>query len=196
MLNKLKYKYGLFRLKNDFRKPEKNAVVCNLANAKSVGIIFEADKIEKFNLIKNFLIKLKKEIPVVKALGFVNNKKLENFHLQPLDFSFFCLNDLNFYFKPNETSVSEFVDKKFDILIDLTINDLLPVKFVLAMSEAMFKVGRFTGQEPVHYDIMFKIADENLIDDENYDYEINKIKLLINNVENYLKIIKPFDYEN
>jgi len=180
-VDNLKYKYGLYRLRKDFRKPENNAVVCNLIAAKSVGIIYNATTEADFNLVKDFLHKLKKTVPEVLALGFVEMKELANYHIQPLEFSFFCYKDLNWYFKPTEDSVQEFVKKEFDILIDLNPTEILGVRFVLAESKALFKTGRHCEIEPNYYDLMI----------QNNPEEENQLKDLIEQTEFYLKMIKP-----
>jgi len=184
-----KYKYGLYRLNKDFRKPEDNAIACNLENAKGVGIIYNATKHEDFNIIKEFVGRLKTNIPLVKALGFVNQKELSDFHIQPLEFSFFCHNDLNWYFKPNEDSVKEFVQHEFDILIDLNLEENLSVRFVLAESAALFKTGRFCTIEPNYYDLMIQMPEPKIIDEE--EVEPNLIEQLIHQTEHYLKMINP-----
>lgn len=180
-MSSLRYKYGLYRLCKDFRKPENNAVVCNLNDAKSVGIIYNATTLNDFVLIRDFVFKLKKDIPEVKALGYVDAKELSTFHLQPLEFSFFCRKNLNKYFKPHEDSVADFVKLKFDILMDFNLNEQLPVRFVLAESEALFKTGRHCEIEPNYYDLMIK-----------YDFDSeNPLAQLIKQTEYYLKMIKP-----
>jgi hypothetical protein len=181
LIDNLKYKYGLYRLRSDFRKPENNAVACNIADARSVGIIYNATSEEDFNLVKDFLHKLKKTIPEVFALGYVDKKELDNFHIQPLDFGFFCHKDLNWYHKPNEASVEEFVKKEYDILIDLNPTEILGVRFVLAESKALFKTGRYCEIEPNYYDLMI----QNISEDEN------QLLHLIEQTEFYLKMIKP-----
>ena len=185
----LKYKYGLYRLRKDFRKPEDNAIACNLKQAKSIGIIYNATKQEDFILVKDFVYKLKTIVPQVQAMGFVNNKELSDFHIQPLEFSFFCNSDLNWYYKPHEDSVDEFVKKEFDILIDLNFKELLAARFVLAESAALFKTGRFCIIEPNYYDLMIQLPkiDKNQEDEE----EVNPLKLLIQQTEHYLQMIKP-----
>jgi hypothetical protein len=181
LISNLKYKYGLHRLKNDFRKPENNAVVCNLKNAASIGVIYNATKIEDFNAVKYFVAELKKITPEVFALGYVNKKELDNFHIQPLEFLFFCLKDLNKYYKPNEGSVTEFANKEFSILIDLNLEEVLSVRFVLAESKALFKVGRRTSIEPNYYDLMLDInpADENAL-----EFFIEQVQIYLNMIKN------------
>ena len=189
-LLKYKYKYGLHRLKNDFRKPEDNAIACNLSNAKSIGIIYNATKLEDFNIVKDFVIRLKENCPLVKAMGFVDNKELEDFHIQPLEFSFFCNNDLNWYFKPNEDSVKDFVKIEFDILIDLNLDENLAVRFVLAESTALFKTGRYCSIDPNYYDLMIRMPIINH-DDNDDDDQQNPLDLLIKQTEHYLLMINP-----
>lgn len=180
-INNLKYKYGLYRLRKDFRNPESNAIVCNLDDAKSVGIIYNATTLEDFVLLRDFVFKLKKYIPEVKTLGYVDDKELSNFHIQPLEFSFFCRKNLNKYYKPHEDSVDDFVKNKFDILMDFNLNEQLPVRFVLAESEALFKTGRHCEIEPNYYDLMIQY---------NFDAE-NPLANLMEQTEYYLKMIKP-----
>ncbi len=185
LISNIKYKYGLSRLRKDFRKPENNAVVCNIENAQSLGIIYNATKEEDFIRVKEFLHRLKKTVPEVVALGFVDMKELANFHIQPLDFSFFCHKDLNWYHKPAEDSVEDFVRKKFDILIDLNLTENLSVRFVLAESAALFKTGRFCKIEPNYYDLMISLNEQSSGE------EVNQLEMLIKQTELYLKMIKP-----
>lgn len=180
-IDNLKYKYGLYRLRKDFRKPENNAIACNIADAKSIGIIYNATKIEDFSLVRDFVFKLKKQVPEVIALGYADAKELSDFHLQPLEFRFFCKKDLNKYYKPHEDSVDDFVKKQFDILMDFNLEEKLPVRFVLASSEALFKTGRHCEIEPNYYDLMIQCD----IDSEN------ALAQLIEQTEIYLKMIKP-----
>lgn len=185
-VSNFKYKYGLSRLRKDFRKPENNAVVCNLANAKSLGIIYNATKEEDFNLVRDFLHRLKKTVPDVVALGFVDMKELADFHIQPLEFSFFCYKDLNWYFKPSEDTVEDFVKREFDILIDLNLTENLSVRFVLAESAALFKTGRFCKIEPNYYDLMISLNEQS----SEEEGERNPLEMLIQQTERYLKMIK------
>ncbi|MDD2636033.1 MAG: hypothetical protein PHW82_11095 [Bacteroidales bacterium] len=188
----LKYKYGLYRLRKDFRKPEDNAIACNLKKAKSIGIIYNATKQEDFIIVKDFVYKLKEIVPNVQAMGFVNTKELSDFHIQPLEFSFFCNSNLNWYYKPHENSVDEFVKQKFDILIDLNLKELLAVRFVLAESTALFKTGRFCNIEPNYYDLMIKLPKKNKNqEEEEQQADINPLKLLIQQTEHYLQMINP-----
>ena len=190
LIDDWKYKYGLHRLRNNFRKPDDRAIVCNLREAKSVGVVYNATLEEDFLLVKAFVYELKKIVPEIYSLGFVDKKELENFHMQPLDFFFYCNSDLNWYHKPEEGTVKKFVQKDFDILIDLNLTENLSVRFVLAEPPTPFKVGRFTDIEPNYFDLMLDIPIPEKKKDDEEEGKENVLKFFIEQVKVYLDMIK------
>jgi hypothetical protein len=111
-----------------------------------------------------------------------------------MDYKFFCYKDLNWYFKPNEDSVKDFVNKEFDILIDLNLEENLSVRFVIAESVALFKTGRYSEIEPNYYDLMINVQDKKQMDknedDEETFEQINPLRELLDQTEYYLKMLK------
>jgi len=69
------------------------------------------------------------------------------------------------------------VSVEFDMVISLTIEDCLPLDYLVAKSNAKFKVGKLT-QKTYKYDFMIDIAKNN------------SIKYLIENIVHYLSMIK------
>jgi len=53
----------------------------------------------------------------------------------------------------------KFLDKKFDILIDLNLNKLVLFDHLVALSLARFKVGRFRSDKN-YYDLMINTKNE------------------------------------
>ena len=70
---------------------------------------------------------------------------------------------LNWYYKPVSEEAEKFVASSFDILIDLNLKENFPCKFLIALSPAHFKVGRFSDREE-YYDLMIHIDKERKID--------------------------------
>ena len=86
--------------------------------AKSVGILYDANSEEQINQIKPFVdyfFELKKD---VKALGYVNAKQLSYCHLPKLQYDFFYQKDLNWYYRPQNYIIDNFIKKEYDILIN------------------------------------------------------------------------------
>ncbi len=157
ILKGIKKRIALYKLRKDYAKKKLNAVVCNLQNAKNVGIIYDATNEHEFKTVKNFVIELKKEVPNVQTLGYVDKNDLDGFHLQPKEFGFFCKKEVNWYQKPKEEAIEDFTNTDFDILIDLQLIECIPLRFILAQSKAKFKVGRRPLRVDDFYDLMLEI---------------------------------------
>ena len=157
IIKKIKNKIAENKLRKDIRCSYSETVVCNLNDAKSIGIIYEVVNEDDFKLIKNFTQQLKSININVLTLGYADIKELESFHIQPKEHRFFCRKDVNWYGKPNFDAIEDFVKPRYDILIDLQLTECLPLKFVTAISQAGFKIGRKPLTEPNCYDLMLEL---------------------------------------
>ena len=99
---------------------------------------------------------LKEELDVksISILSFVDTdaKDTPRWLVKKLSSGYFCKSDLNWFSKP-VTEVVNFTDIEFDILIDLELDPILPLKFVLKSSKAKMKVGPRQVDYPNDYDI-------------------------------------------
>lgn len=166
MLEKLKSKL-IERKLNHIRKDCEHVVrACSISSAKKIGILYEATEESQFNSVRNVLANLQKDVSYVKALGFSDTKELADFHLQPLDFSFFCRKDLNWYGIPSEEAVADFVNTDFDILLCLNLTDKNPLTYIMSVSKASFKVGLFSDLNSRYLDMMVNLDEENMSESE------------------------------
>lgn len=177
LINKIKNYFAIRNISKLHADYKNNVIVCNINNAKSIGIIYDATKEEDFKIIREYVQKLKEFVPEVQSLGYADIKKLENFHIQPKEFAFFCKKDINWYGKPKTEAIIEFVIKDFDILIDLNPQEIIPLRFVLAESAASFKVGRKPERLDDLYHLMLEVKPD--VD----------LKYLIEQINHYLEII-------
>ena len=141
-LEDFKTKIGQIVFQNQLKSNKRKKEVCNLDSAKSIGILFDATNEEQINQIQPFVsyfFNLKKD---VKALGYVNAKKLLYCHTPKLQYDFFYLKDLNWYKKPQNYIIDNFIKKEYDILINLCDSSCIPIKYLVASSVARFKIGQ------------------------------------------------------
>lgn len=75
-------------------------------------------------------------------------------HYKELDY--FTQEDLNWRLKPVQV-LAEFCKKDFDILIDLTSEECLPLEHVIAGSKAKMKVGRSKAIHERYYDLIVEL---------------------------------------
>ena len=134
---------------------------CNLRNAQSVGLLYLERDHQFYHTIKDLAKHLKFELGVksVSMLSFVNEdaKNTPGWLVKKLGSGFFCKSDLNWYGKPiNE--VQQFIESDFDILIDLELEPVLALKYILKSSNAKMKVGPEQIEFPSDYDINIGVA--------------------------------------
>ena len=155
----IKHRFGRWVFQRELNSNKRTKAVSNLENAKSIGILYEATdavQIKKIEPFVKYFFELKKD---VKALGYVNKKKLDNHHIPKLNYDFFYLKDLNWYYKPQNYIISNFVKKEYDILINLSDSNCIPIKYLVASSLAHFKIGQFEDGFEI-YDLMIKLDKE------------------------------------
>ncbi|MEE2699969.1 MAG: hypothetical protein VYD71_01220 [Bacteroidota bacterium] len=155
----IKHKFGRWVFQKELKSNKRTKAVSNLENAKSIGILYEAtnaNQVKKIEPFVKYFFELKKD---VKALGYVNKKRLDNCHIPKLNYDFFYLKDLNWYYKPQNYIINNFVKKEYDILINLSDSNCIPIKYLVASSLAHFKIGRFEEGYEI-YDLMIKLGKE------------------------------------
>jgi len=157
MLTSFRNRIGNFLLKRESAAVVRNLKMVNLSHAKSIGIVYPLFDVPDYNQVMEFVTQLQHDHIEVKALGFVQHKKLINRFLPKLSYDFFSSNNINWFSKPVNDRVQDFISREFDLLIDLTMHEHLPVKYVVGLSKARCKVGRFSHENARYYDLMIKI---------------------------------------
>jgi len=149
-----------------------------LDQARSIGIIFNAHDEQTFKQIREFSDALRGGgLRSVRSLGFVPKKEVAAFLQSSQDFDFFSREDFNWYFKPQGRKVVGFMSEPFDILIDLRKKRFVPLLFIVGLSRAQFKVGRFGLGFKEFYDLMIDIDDKA------------KLGYFIDQIKHYLSMI-------
>lgn len=173
----IKHKIGQFNLKNRLKNLNRQVITHNFKTAKTAGIIFNSPDEKSFEAIKQFLAFLtEKELKVI-ALGYIPSKKIPENYLMRKGINFYCNNDLNWYFKPKNELVDQFINQEFDILFDLSIKEYFSVNYVGSLSKASFKIGR--QSENAYQDLLIDIKGNNTI-----EYLIEQIKHYLNILNN------------
>ncbi len=172
-----KQKVGKWVFQRELKTNKRTKEVCNLDNAQSIGILYDATSEEQIKMIKPFVsyfFDLKKD---VKALGYVNSKQLSFHHTPKLQYDFFYQKDLNWYYKPQNYIIDNFVKKEYDILINLCDSSIIPIKYLVASSIAHFKIGVHEENYEI-YDLMISLKDDKSM--EKLMHEIRHYINLIN----------------
>jgi hypothetical protein len=159
--------------------PERRPIPRNLVQASKVGIVYVADDEKAFHSVRNYVKRLKEEYGIsrVLALGYVHGKHLPAHLSTRLNFDQFTSADCNWFGIPGGNTVRNFVVEEYEVLMDFTLEDRLPVQSVVARSRARFKVGRYSESNERFLDMMIDMAGSN------------SLGQLIAQVDNYMAMV-------
>jgi len=145
----------------------------NLNEAKEIGILFDATDTDQKQLVENLAKQLKDQNKKTVLLGFYNfPKPAINF-----SFDYFNKKNLNWRLAPVGHTVESFIQRKFDILINLSVKEILPLEYISALSQANFRVGPYEKNKTYCYDLMIDTGEEK------------DLKNLIEQVKHYLHLM-------
>ncbi len=131
----------------------------NVQKASKIGIIFDATQLAIRQPVINFKKYLMDKGFRVKLLGYIN-EKIESISFP---FDYFSLKDVNFHYVPEGDNVRLFLSEQFDILMNLDLEDALPLHYIAAVANAGLKVGA-PSPEHAHYDLMIETGHERSVD--------------------------------
>ncbi len=159
LMGSLKKKVGEFNLKKQIGHQKRNVKSCSLIEARKIGVLFDATHLVSFEIVKEFVKHITKPENEVMVLGYVDSKQMIDHYLYRKGFEFFTKSNLNWYNKPEGEAVNDFIAQKFDILIDLNLEDSYPMNHISSASHAVFKAGRFSPDNKI-LDFMLDIEPE------------------------------------
>jgi len=141
--SKIRLSLGKSSLLKRQHKRNRNRIVHNFNTARDTALVFDIADEENFRLIKEFSKFLEKLGIKTDLLGYVPDKEIPGGLLLWENCEIFCMNDLDFYFRPKTEPVQKFINHPYDILFDLSMNNFFPLTYTTVLSQARFKTGRY-----------------------------------------------------
>jgi hypothetical protein len=135
----------------------------NLETAKTAGILFTPTDQASFEQIKHFLSYLSNYKLQIFVLGYIDAQDIPETFLFWKGINLFSKKELSWSMTPQTHVVTDFIDKPFDVLLDLSLHNFFAMEYIARLSKSKFKVGRFTEKHD-SYDLMFEIDKEKSLD--------------------------------
>ncbi|MCK9219112.1 MAG: hypothetical protein PHF97_05765 [Bacteroidales bacterium] len=165
MFRKIRIKIGQHYFKKEKSQSDRRTQMTNLQDAQRIGILYTLDEVPDYERVSEFVSQLQHDKKEVKALGFVKKKVLVHRFLPKLSYDFFSKRDLTWFYKPIHNQVKDFIEKEFDLLIDLSSRDNFPLKYIAGLSNALCRVGKFSEENADYYDFMIDMKPAMTTDD-------------------------------
>ncbi|HEY0976796.1 MAG TPA: hypothetical protein VGE21_04955 [Flavobacteriales bacterium] len=142
---------------------ERRPLARNLADCGKIGIVYLAEDEKAFTQVRNYVKKIKEELGHhrIMVIGYHESKERPDYLHPKLHFDAITQKELNWYRIPQGTMVQNFLVEEHDVLIDLSLEDRLPIQYLVAKSRARFKVGRLSESNAHFLDMMIDTAGAN-----------------------------------
>ncbi|MBQ7996859.1 MAG: hypothetical protein IJ249_04250 [Paludibacteraceae bacterium] len=168
------------------RMPARNPRFPHLDQPLKVMIIYESDVLERNDAIKSIRQDLLKRQMDVTMWGYVAKKEITTLILPQS--RILGIMDYNWWGKPTSAVLTDLQAEHYDLMIDLTTRQLLPLRYLVLYTDADFKVGLNLG-EGLH-DMLISLPDLTPEQGEEVQTEAS---WLYNQIMQYLTTIKSND---
>lgn len=158
LAKKLRLKIGQILLRKKLEKTGRKVRYSDFSKVKKIGIIWDASRVQEFTHLTSFFQKMNEKGIEVSIMAYFNGKSLPDQYTAIRYLSCLKREELNFFYLPIAGDAENFIRNRFDILIDLNFNDLLPLKYISMLSVASFKVGLYSNEDAgKNYDLMMEL---------------------------------------
>lgn len=131
--------YANRKLEKLFSSNNRQVVFPNIDTARSIGVIWQPTQKEAFQYLKSYF---NREQIIFR--GFCVFEEITNPHQ---DTNTLTVKDLDFWGLPKKEKVDDFLSIKFDILLNIALEDKLVLDYLTGLSKAKFKVGTSPNQK-------------------------------------------------
>ena len=135
--------------------------IINIEQAKNIGILFNVVDVKTYEAASDFVRYLQGKGKNVRVLGFVNDKSIPYYCPPKLAYDYFTTQDLNWYKRPSNHFVNDFMRLNFDLCINLDLYDSKALQYVSGLSMARLKVGAWSENSEKFYDLMITIDNKD-----------------------------------
>jgi hypothetical protein len=158
-------KIGKALLLKKYAGTKRKIYYSNIDHVKKIGIVWDASKANEFPSLSKFYQKMSEKNVDVKILGYFPGDSLPDQYTAIRYLTCLKNNELSFFYHPLSSETKLFIQNRFDILIDINFNRLLPLQYISALSNAAFKVGLLESEATqTPFDLMMELKNPVDID--------------------------------
>ena len=166
LFRNLRIKIGNTILRNKIAGLKRKVFYPGIKQIKDIGILWDASRTEEFPTLTKFYQKMNESKTDVSVIGYFPGKTLPNQYTALRYLSVIKRDELNMFYQPVSAECGKFVNRQFDVLIDLNFKKIPPLQYISSLSKASFKVGLFEPEVTTStYDLMLEIKNPVNIDD-------------------------------
>jgi hypothetical protein len=164
LIQKIRFRFARKNLQEEHRKLVRNRKSINLDSARYVAVLYQLPDEESYKKVEEFVKLLTDKGIKVKVACYTEQKFIPHYFIPKLLQDILTIKDVNWKFQPIKPFVKDFLEEEFDILIDLSLSEYLPLLYLAATSRAGLKLGRFNETHQDYFDLMIDIPEDATLD--------------------------------
>jgi hypothetical protein len=184
-INNFLFKY---RAQRWMSSQERERRFVSYKKAKTIFLLFESDWTEKNTVIRKIIQMLQQDNKKVVAWGFIDKKDIST-SLLP-DFRVLNYKQADLFQKPHSSFFSELEHYEFDLVINLSLNSILPIEYFALYANASCKVGVKKSEFNI-YDFLIDVENHRQTIEDSEE-ELDEL-FVYNQIIFYLKSIQTSD---
>jgi hypothetical protein len=165
LFRNLRVKAGKAMLSVKTSKLKRKPYYINFKHVRSIGIVWDASRTEDFRLLSAFHQKMEEKNIDVVIFGSYPGKDLPNQYTAIRYLTCLKSRELDLFYRPVTKEALDFIEHKFDILIDINFSKHFPLQYITTLSKAGLKVGIADADpEGSPFDLMISVKTPVSID--------------------------------
>ena len=177
IVNDIKDKTGIIILNRELKSLKRTSSINNFDTAGTAGFIFDAIDREKYQQAKEFIEFAENKNIRIFGVGFASKSDQIAYFPYKNGVNYFGLDEVNWYGKPTNPIVNDFLKRKYDILLDISQSELFPIHYIFALSNAKFKITN-NSEKAKHADFVLQVDNKE------------KLSTYIGQIKHYLEAIQ------
>jgi hypothetical protein len=160
IIQNLREKFARSFLAEQTALPGRKQNQANLNTARTVALLYYLPDEATYKMVDLILARLGEMNLKTRVVCYTDLKLTPHYFIPKITQDIITAKDVNWKFQPQKPFVKEFIATEYDLLIDLSLTDHLPLLYCAALSMAGLKVGRYQEEHQHIYDLMIHTAPE------------------------------------
>lgn len=164
IIQKIREKFAKSFLLKQVNESDRKQKQINLDKARTVALLYYLPDEATYTAVESIISRLIELNLKVRVVCYTDLKITPYYFIPKISQDIVTVKDIDWRYQPKKPFVKEFINTEYDILIDLSLNDHLPLLYCSALSRAGLKVGRFQEDHELFYDLMIHAGPDETID--------------------------------
>jgi len=180
MLENIKERIAIISLQKELNSTKRSIAFNNFESATTVGFIFDTNDRQNYQIARDFIDSVEKLNNRVFGIGLALKSDQIAYFPYKQGIDYFGLDEKNWFGKPSNPVIKDFLKRNFDILVDLSLSDIFATQYLFSLSNAKFKITNSCIKSK-YADFIIDVKNSEKLD--NY---ITQIKLYLKAIQGKL----------